>query len=734
MQVLVIGDDAAMRSLIELMRSNRHHITVQSHGCPPPAPPFYPLILLQADDLSDRAANLCRQIHQTHPYTTLIAVLDHINAEHIQTLLNCGVNDYLLRTAPPTEQKLRLKVIEHNLQRRPLTTTANPLAKLGNRPGPSDSNVNLKSTALSQFPYLASHHLRQTLIQIRKQLNTLLAEPHHVPLEPSTTAYLNQIIDRANMMQQMLSDVLIDTQSHLQNPLLQPPITHQDYVILDHTFTIQEYSNGVQRYAEDDTTIQEGIDIRDSFPEVAGLELILAEILNYRHEGYEISGIARFSETEFPLYFDLYISVYPHKRTIGYPAKLIILLNNATERMLFQQRLIQSANEAQLLLKKLATAKNYITQIINSMADALVVTTKSGVIKTINAATQKLFGYEDYELINQPISKLVDDQSFLGNLAQGQLKFQAEVICRQRNGQVLYVSFSCGVIETEDDTQDFVCVGRDVTKQKKAEAQINALNVSLQQRTIELENVNDELESFSRTVSHDLRTPISHIEFFNQMLREEYGDVLNEEGQDYLVQIQNSCGRMRQLIHDLLQLSRSTRMELTLDMVDLSTLAQQISAALKMNTPERQVTFILEPNLTVQGNESLLRIALENLFNNAWKYTSKRSQSQIQFGQCRDPDIYSQRQISAQVPIFFVQDDGAGFDMSYADKLFHTFARLHSQSEFEGTGIGLTIVQRILERHGGTIWAKGVVGEGATFYFTITPAMETLNAEVISRS
>jgi PAS domain S-box-containing protein len=536
------------------------------------------------------------------------------------------------------------------------------------------------------------------------------------------------------MMQQMLSDVLIDTQSHLQNPLLQPPITHQDYVILDHTFTIREYSNGVQRYAENDTIIQAGVDIRDSFPEIAGLESILTDILNYRHEGYEISGIARFSEIEFPLYFDLYISVYPHKSTAGYPAQIIILLNNATERMLFQQRLIQSANEAQLLLKKLATTKNYITQIINSMADALIVTTKSGVIKTINAATQKLFGYDERELINQPISKVVDDQSFLRHLTQGQLKSQAEVICRQQNGTVLYVSFSCGVIETEEDTQDFVCVGRDVTEQKKAEAQITALNVSLKQRTIELENVNDELESFSRTVSHDLRTPISHIEFFNQMLAEEYGDQLDEEGQDYLVQIQNSCGRMRQLIHDLLQLSRSTRMEVTLAPVNLSKLAEQIAEELQMNAPERQVDFILEPHLNVQGNESLLRIVLENLFNNAWKYTSKRSQSHIQFGQCRNPTVYAQYQLPPQVPIFFVQDDGAGFDMSYADKLFHTFARLHSQSEFEGTGIGLTIVQRILERHGGKIWAEGVVGKGATFYFTITPEIDNPNPETPPRS
>lgn len=734
MQVLVIGDDAAMRSLIEIMRSNRHHVTVQSHNCPPPAPPFYPLILCQADGLSDLLTNLCRQIHQTHPYSTLIAVLDRITPEYLQTLLNSGVDDYILHTAPLTEQKLRLKVIEQHRQRRPLTTPSNPLIKMGTRPAIADPKANLKSTALSQFPYLASHHLRQTLIQIRKQLSTLLNEPRHVPLEASTTDYLNQIIDRANMMQQMLSDVLIDTQSHLQNSLLKPPITHQDYVILDRTLTIQEYSNGVQRYAEDDIDIRQGIDIRDSFPELAGLEPILTDILNYRHEGYEISGIARFSETDFPLYFDLYVSVYPHNRTTGYPARLIILLNNATERMLFQQRLIQSANEAQMLLKKLATTKNYIAQIINSMADALIVTTKSGIIKTINAATQKLFGYDEHELINQPLSKLVDDQNFLGHLTQGQLKSQSEVICRQQDGNVLYVSFSCGVIETEDDTQDFVCVGRDVTEQKKAEAQIKALNVSLKQRTIELETVNDELESFSRTVSHDLRTPISHIEFFHQMLVEEYGDIFDEEGQDYLVQIQNSCRRMRQLIHDLLQFSRSTRMELTLTSVNLSQLAEHIAEDLQMNAPERQVHFILEPGLTVQGNESLLRIVLENLFSNAWKYTSKRSQSHIQFGQCHNHEIYTQRQLPSQVPIFFVQDDGAGFDMSYADKLFHTFARLHSQSEFEGTGIGLTIVQRIIERHGGMIWAEGVVGQGATFYFTVAPKTEILKAESTSRS
>ncbi len=709
MQVLVIGEGVTIKPFLQLLRSCGHIVTCETtiYLLPPP-PPFYPLIFIQGQAEDAAFAAACHHLRQTHTYATLIALLPTLNITGLQALLNVGLDDYILQSSPLIEQKLRLKIIEQQSQRRPLAI-------------PPQTQTSLKNTALSQFPYLASHHLRQTLIQIRNQLNDLLTKPRETPLEENTASYLNQVIERATMMQQMLGDILLDTQSHLQNTLMMPPITHQDYLILDENLRIQEFSDGVQRYAEANTAIEKGQDVRESFPELSGLESILQAILSNNHRGYEISGIARFCESDFPLYFDLYVSAYPNAVMSINPPHLIVLLNNATERMIFQQRLIQSANEAQLLLKKLATTKNYITQIINSMADALIVTTKSGIIKKINAAAERLFGYSELALINQPISKLVEDQNFLKHITEGKVVSQAEVICRRRNGDVVYVSFSCGVIETEEDTQDFVCVGRDVTERKKAEAQIQQLNVSLQQRTVELEAVNEELESFSRTVSHDLRTPISHIEFFNQMLEDEYGQYLDEEGQDYLLQINNACRRMKQLIYDLLQLSRATRAELTLVPVNLSKIALDVIHELRANAPERQGEFVVAADLEAVGHESLLRIILENLLGNAWKYTSKRSHARIELGRCEDPRIRQQYAIEEDIPLFFLRDNGAGFDMSYADRLFKTFERLHSQTEFEGTGIGLTTVQRIIRRHGGEIWAEGKVGEGAVFYFTIKP-------------
>ncbi|MEA5421525.1 ATP-binding protein [Spirulina sp. CCNP1310] len=709
MQVLVIGEGVTIKPFLQLLRSCGHAVTCETTIYLPPPPPFYPLIFIQGQAANSAFAAACHHLRQTHTYTTLIALLPALNSTELQTLLNVGLDDYILQSTPLIEQKLRLKIIEQQSQRRPLSLP---------RPQPQGG---LKTTALSQFPYLASHHLRQTLIQIRNQLNDLLTKPRETPLEPSTANYLNQVIERATIMQQMLGDILLDTQSHLQNPLMMPPITHQDYLILNEYLVIQEFSDGVQRYAEVNTAIIQGQDVRDSFPELSGLEDILKAILRNEHRGYEISGIARFSDSDFPLYFDLYVSAYPNHILNYNPPHLIVLLNNATERMIFQQRLIQSANEAQLLLKKLATTKNYITQIINSMADALIVTTKSGIIKKINAAAERLFGYSELALMNQPIGKLVEDQTFLTHISEGKVIFQAEVICRRRNGDIVYVSFSCGVIETEEDTQDFVCVGRDVTERKKAEAQIQKLNVSLQQRTVELEAVNEELESFSRTVSHDLRTPISHIEFFNQMLADEYGQYLDEEGQDYLAQIRNACRRMKQLIHDLLQLSRATRADLTLGPVNLSQIALEVIDELQANAPERRGEFLVAADLETVGHESLLRIVLENLLGNAWKYTSKRSLACIELGRCEDAQIYQKYDLNDDMPLFFLRDNGAGFDMSYADRLFKTFERLHSQSEFEGTGIGLTTVQRIIRRHGGEIWAEGQVGEGAVFYFTINP-------------
>ncbi|OUL33298.1 histidine kinase [Nostoc sp. T09] len=253
-------------------------------------------------------------------------------------------------------------------------------------------------------------------------------------------------------------------------------------------------------------------------------------------------------------------------------------------------------------------------------------------------------------------------------------------------------------------------VQAEVIERQQAEQALHSLNQGMQRAMIELQAVNRELEAFSYSVSHDLRAPLRSIDGFSQALLEDYQEQLDETGQNYLRRIRLATQRMGQLIDDLLNLSRLMRSEMQLEPVDLSLLAKVIYAELQESQPERQVDCVIEPGLIAQGDSRLLQMMLTNLLDNAWKFTSKHTQAKIEFG------TMSQE---SGIPIYFVRDDGAGFDMAYANKLFGPFQRLHRIDEFPGTGIGLAIVQRIVHRHGGRVWAEGVVEQGATFYFTL---------------
>jgi light-regulated signal transduction histidine kinase (bacteriophytochrome) len=229
-------------------------------------------------------------------------------------------------------------------------------------------------------------------------------------------------------------------------------------------------------------------------------------------------------------------------------------------------------------------------------------------------------------------------------------------------------------------------------------------------RTAQLSAANQELEAFSYSVSHDLRTPLRHIDGFSKMLLEDCADQLNERGSDYLMRVRRAAQRMGQLIDDLLHLSRVTRTSLYRQQVDLSQKAAAIAAQLQQSEPNRQVEFQIADGLIANSDARLLQIVLENLLGNAWKYTAKHQSARIEVGSMWHTDGY---------PIYFVRDDGAGFDMAYAHQLFVPFQRLHTTREFPGTGIGLATVQRIIQRHGGRIWAESAVELGATFYFTL---------------
>jgi light-regulated signal transduction histidine kinase (bacteriophytochrome) len=251
---------------------------------------------------------------------------------------------------------------------------------------------------------------------------------------------------------------------------------------------------------------------------------------------------------------------------------------------------------------------------------------------------------------------------------------------------------------------------------ERAESHVRMLNARLEarvtERTQELEAANKELEAFSYSVSHDLRAPLRAIDGFGRVLAEDYASQLDEEGHRHLSRIQLAARRMGELIDGLLVLARVTRNDMHRERVDLSDIAADLVASMRRDSGAREVRVDIESGLVVHGDSRLLRVALENLLGNAWKFTRGTREPHITFGRLPDDGETT----------YFVRDNGAGFDMNYAQRLFGAFERLHREAEFEGTGVGLATVRRIVQRHGGRIWAKSAVGQGATFLFTLPGA------------
>jgi PAS domain S-box-containing protein len=270
------------------------------------------------------------------------------------------------------------------------------------------------------------------------------------------------------------------------------------------------------------------------------------------------------------------------------------------------------------------------------------------------------------------------------------------------DGAHTYIALKFPLLELSGVAYALCCVATDITERKRADD-------ALRRAKRAAEEANSELESFSYSVAHDLRAPLRSIDGFSRALLEDYEDVLPEDGKKYLRYVYEAAQRMAQLIDDLLLLSRVTRGELERKPVDLTLLARQTLERLAGAAPERRVELVLPATALVQGDERLLAIALDNLLGNAWKFTSKHELPRIELGQ----------QLQNGQVITFVRDNGAGFDMARAHKLFGVFQRLHRAEEFEGTGIGLATVQRVIRRHGGDVWATAAPGLGATFFFTL---------------
>ena len=291
--------------------------------------------------------------------------------------------------------------------------------------------------------------------------------------------------------------------------------------------------------------------------------------------------------------------------------------------------------------------------------------------------------------------------------------YAVELRQRCRDGKYRWFLDRGMVIGRDEQGEPLRMIGTqsDITERKQAEAELqgyrNHLEEMVKQRTAELRDINEELEAFAYSISHDLRTPLRGIDGFSQALLEDYGDKLDDTGRAYLTRVRTATQWLGRLIDSMLQLSGVTRHTMRDTVVSLSAICDEVMGDIRRRDPGRDVAVTIAPDCVVQGDPQLLRVLIENLLGNAWKYTGKQQQAQIEFGRRSDDGA------------FFVKDDGAGFDPAYAHKLFVPFQRLHDAHEFEGTGVGLASVQRIVRRHGGRIWAEAQPGLGATFFFTL---------------
>jgi len=383
----------------------------------------------------------------------------------------------------------------------------------------------------------------------------------------------------------------------------------------------------------------------------------------------------------------------PHK---GYFA---VTLNDVTEQKRVEESLVRAKEEWELTF--------------DSVPDMIAIIDNQHRIMRINKPMAQRLGLKPEECVGLPCYKYVHRLSgppqfcpHSRTLSDGAQHFE------EVHEDILGGDFLVSTTPLRDKQGHMigsVHVAHDITERKKAERRITLLNEQLRRKIEELSAANRELEAFSYSVSHDLRAPLRSVDGFSQEILEDYRDKLDENGIDSLRRVRAASQRMGLLIDGLLNLSRLSRSEIFRSRVDLSAVAHDIAENLRKTLPERKVEVVIAEGVVEDGDERLLYVLLQNLLGNAWKFTERVEKARLEFGAKKGEGM----------TIYYVRDNGAGFDMAYADKLFRPFQRLHDAADFSGTGIGLATVQRIIHRHGGKVWAEGEVGKGATFYFTL---------------